>query len=129
MSGSKNFWNPLFEERIFDQISIIRILDSRGEKFNLSKAYQHKVDVINVITAPEIEMLVILAENKYKEYKSSHKKPSDFCKQDLKYRNVKRRDFVQDYFQDTDKLIAAIHEYKRVSNIPKGEYSLADLLR
>ena len=126
---ARTFETRYLRKGFSDQISIIRILDSRGEKFNLSKAYQHKVDVINVITAPEIEMLVILAENKYKEYKSSHKKPSDFCKQDLKYRNVKRRDFVQDYFQDTDKLIAAIHEYKRVSNIPKGEYSLADLLR
>ena len=53
-----------FEERYlrkgFDnQISIIRILDSRKEEFKLSKAYVDKVDVINVITAPEIEMLII----------------------------------------------------------------------
>lgn len=53
-----------FEERYlrkgFDnQICIIRILDSRKEAFKLSKAYVDKVDVINVITAPEIEMLII----------------------------------------------------------------------
>lgn len=56
-----------FEERYlhkgFDnQISIIRILDSRKENFRLSKAYEHKVDVINIITAPEIEMLIIYTE-------------------------------------------------------------------
>ncbi len=50
-----------FEERYlrkgFDgKISVIRVLDSRKENFRLSKAYEHKVDVINVITAPEIEM-------------------------------------------------------------------------
>lgn len=28
-----------------------------------------KIDVINVITAPEIEMLIILNEGKYAEYK------------------------------------------------------------
>ena len=49
-----------FEERYLrkgydDQVSVIRILDSRREDFRLSKAYEHKVDVINVITAPEIE--------------------------------------------------------------------------
>ena len=126
---AKTFETRHLRKGFTDQISIIRILDSRREKFNLSKAYQHKIDVINVITAPEIEMLVILAENKYTEYKSSHKKPSDFCTQNLQYRHVKSRDFVQDYFQDADKLIAAIREYKRVSNIPHGEYSLADLLK
>lgn len=53
-----------FEERYLrkgfdDQISVIRILDSRKEGFHLSKAYEYKIDVINVITAPEIEMLII----------------------------------------------------------------------
>ena len=48
-----------------DKISVIRILDSRRQNFKLSKAYEHKVDVINVITAPEIEMLIIFNENKY----------------------------------------------------------------
>ena len=46
-----------FEERYlrkgFDsQISIVRILDSRREDFRLSKAYAQKIDVVNIITAP-----------------------------------------------------------------------------
>lgn len=41
-----------------DKISIIRILDSRNENFKISKAYKHKINVINIITAPEIEMLI-----------------------------------------------------------------------
>ena len=50
-----------FEERYlrkgFDEkITVLRILDSRREKFKLSKAYAPKIDVINVITAPEIEI-------------------------------------------------------------------------
>lgn len=36
--------------------------------FKLSKTYEHKVQVVNVITAPEIEMLIICAEGKYREY-------------------------------------------------------------
>ncbi|WP_270500587.1 hypothetical protein [Holdemanella porci] len=45
-----------------DKISIIRILDSKNENFKLSKAYKSKVDVINIVTAPEIEMLIIINE-------------------------------------------------------------------
>lgn len=37
------------------KITVYRILDFRREKFNLSKAYEDKVDVKNVITAPEID--------------------------------------------------------------------------
>lgn len=59
-----------FEERYLrkgfdEQISVIRILDSRREEFRLSKAYEQKIDVVNVITAPEIEMLIIHAEGAY----------------------------------------------------------------
>ncbi len=47
-----------FEERHLrkgfdEQISVIRILDSRREEFRVSKAYEQKIDVINVITAPD----------------------------------------------------------------------------
>lgn len=43
-----------------------------------------KVDVINVITAPEIEMLIILNEGLYSEFKKSGIKPSEFCKAKMK---------------------------------------------
>lgn len=67
------------------KIIILRIIDSRSEEFRLSRAYKCQVEVIDVITAPEIEMLVIIKENKYVEYfRSRVSKPSDFCKQNLK---------------------------------------------
>lgn len=123
-----------FEERYlrkgFDgKISVIRVLDSRKENFRLSKAYEHKVDVINVITAPEIEMLIIIAEGKYDDYKQSGKKPSEYCKIVLHLHYVKTYDFVSSYFSDPDILVSAIKEYRRLSKIPKGEYTLIDLLR
>lgn len=67
------------------KITVYRILDSRREKFNLSKAYEDKVDVKNVITAPEIEKLIICNERKIKEYerelRKNHKlKRSTYCK-------------------------------------------------
>ena len=111
------------------KISIIRILDSRRENFKLSKAYAGKVDVINVITAPEIEMLIIFNENKYREFKKSGKKPSIFCKEDLKMTEVKSYEFVKGYFGRPEILVAAIKKYHEVSKVQKGEYTLVDLLR
>ena len=108
---------------------LLRILDSRREEFRLSKAYEKKVDVINVITAPEIEMLIIHSEGAYERFKRSGKKPSEFCKSDLRMHNVKSYDFVKDYFSNPLTLVNAIKEYRRTANIPKGEYSLSDLLK
>ena len=112
-----------------DKISIIRILDSRNENFKISKAYKHKINVINIITAPEIEMLIILNEGKYSEFKKSNKKPSKFCKENLKMKDLKSYDFVYSYFKDPKMLISAINAYSRISHIQKSEYSLRDLLK
>ena len=112
-----------------NQISVIRILDSRREEFRLSKAYEKKVDVINVITAPEIEMLIIHNEGAYERFKRSGKKPSEFCKADLRMHHVKSYDFVKDHFRNPQTLDNAIKEYRRTANIPKSEYSLSDLLK
>ena len=125
----KRFEEKYLRKGFLEKISVIRILDSRRENFKLSKAYEHKVDVINVITAPEIEMLIIFNEDKYKEFKKSGKKPSDFCKEVLKMTSVKSYRFVKDYFSDPDILLAAIKKYQEISKIRKGEYTLLDLLK
>lgn len=126
--GAKKFEERYLRKGFEGLISVIRILDSRKENFKLSKAYENKVDVINVITAPEIEMLIIHSEGKYEQFKRSRRKPSEFCKIDLKIDDVKSYDSVKEYFSSPDKLIQAIKEYRRTSNIPRGEYTLYDLL-
>ena len=125
----KKFEEKYLRKGFMNKISVIRILDSRRENFKLSKAYANKVDVINVITAPEIEMLIIFNEDKYKEFKKSGKKPSGFCKEDLKMAEVKSYDFVKDYFSNPTVLVAAIKKYHEWSKVQKGEYTLLDLLR
>jgi len=127
--GAKAFEERYLRKTFDDQISVIRILDSRKENFKLSKAYEHKIDVVNVITAPEIEILVIINENKYQDFKKSKLKPSDFCKQNLKMPKVKNYDSVIQYFSDVTQLVNAIKEYKKIMNLPKNEYSLEDLLK
>lgn len=125
----KKFEEKYLRKGFRDKISVIRILDSRRENFKLSKAYEHKVDVINVITAPEIEMLIIFNEDKYREFKKSRKKPSDFCKEELKMTDVKAYDFVKKYFADPEVLVTAIKKYHEMSRIQRNEYTLLDLLK
>ena len=121
----EKYWSKGFLEKI----SAIRILDSRRENVKLSKAYEQKVDEVNVITAPELKMLIIFNEDKYKEFKKSGKKPSDFCKEDLKMTSVKSYRFVKDYFSDPDILLTSLKKYHEISKIRKGEYTLLDLLK
>lgn len=125
----KNFETRYLRKGFNELISVIRILDSRKENFKLSKAYENKVNIINVITAPEIEMLIIFNENKYSEFKKSGKKPSIFCKENLKMSSVKSYEFVRKYFGNPEILVQAIKKYNEVSKIKKGEYTLIDLLK
>ena len=59
----------------------------------------------------------------------SNTKPSDYCKDTLKYPSIKSTEFITEYFSNIDDLINAIKEYRRLSNIPKNEICLADLLK
>lgn len=125
----KKFENRYLRKGFDGKISVIRILDSRKENFKLSKAYENKVDVINVVTAPEIEMLIILNEDKYTDFKKTGKKPSEFCVENLRITQVKSYDFVKKYFENPGVLISVIEKYSRVSKIRKGEFALLDLLK
>ena len=112
------------------KILILRIIDSRRESFKLSNAYCCQVDVINVITAPEIEMLIIASQSKYDDYcRSGFKKPSDYCKCTMKIRNVKKPSFIREYFSDPELLIASIKEYNRLHKQKSNEASLYDLIK
>lgn len=127
--SARNFEEQYLRKGFREKITVVRVLDSRHEAFKLSKAYEHKIEVINVITAPEIEMLIILSEGKYAEYKKSGKKPSEFCKTNLKIGKVKNYAFVKEYFSDVKRLLFSVHEYHRISKIPQGEYTLEDILK
>ena len=72
---------------------------------------------------------LLAAENQYKEFKKSGKKPSDFCKENLRMSDVKSYDYVFNYFSNSGILVEAIKEYHRKAKIPKGEYTLLDLLK
>lgn len=41
------------------EVVILRIIDSRREKFNLGKLYRERFSVYDILTTPEIEMLMV----------------------------------------------------------------------
>lgn len=125
----KRYLRVAYEDKLF----ILRVIDSRGENFplKLKAPYDNQVEVIKVITAPEIEMLIIASEDKLKEYNKvkSKKTPSDFCKEDLGYKTVKSQAFVRDYYSDSQKLVDSIQKYHHIHRQKPGELSLYDLLK
>ncbi len=115
-------------------ISIVRILDREKERFNLPPSYSfsRKIEVCNVVTKPEIEILHIYAAGLTEAYEHAKKnnkglKPSEFCKGYFgKKAHVKSEEFVRSmYEKDVEKLIAAI---KKVEYHPSNCFVLSDLL-
>ena len=108
-------------------VCIVRVLDSRSEKFVLGKLYA-RFRVLSFITHPEAEVLALIREGVWDKWKRSGKKPSDFCKQDLGMSEIKSSDFLAAYW-DVDSIAEAAREYRRLSKIGKDELCLADLFR
>ena len=78
--SAKSFERDYLNKTTNEMITVYRILDSTNENFKLSGPYLKRVTVVNIITAPEIEMLVIHAEGKYDDYSRKRMKPSDYVK-------------------------------------------------
>lgn len=86
-------------------ITIMHVQDSRKEKFNIPKAYLKRVaSDIRYITNPEIEILVILAEEKKQRF--------IYCKEKLHLKDVKNYEHMRTYFADSDKLLKSIKLHK-----------------
>ena len=121
----KDFETRYLKKDFAGKIKVYRVLDSRRENFKISKAYQHKVEIVNVITAPEIEMLIICNEGKYLDFeKRKNMSPSEYCKSILKMKNVKSVSFVKEYFSDISVLEKSLYEYRRISKVRKDEKTI-----
>lgn len=115
-------------------VNILRILDSKREKFNLGRVYEgrilaREIRVFNILTRPEIEILIIIAEGHYERFtnRAGKIKANIYCERELKLGNIKSARTVTDYFTDEDKLISSIVEYNRL-HAKRGELSIFDLL-
>ena len=111
-------------------VCIVRVLDSLRERFRLGTLYAERYPIVNIYTRPEIEMLIIIRENKYNDYikQKSTLKPSIFCKNNLKLPHVKSAAFLQKYWSDTAEIVEAAIEYRRLTHLERGELTLADII-
>lgn len=112
------------------ELVIVRICDSKNEKFRLTKGLYDHHQVINIITAPEIEILYIISKGAYDRYTNQYKsemKPSVFCKREWKVKGIKSQQFFASHFEDIDHLIDVLRLYKRYSS--SKERCLFDLLK
>ncbi len=120
-----------------DEVHIMRIGDGLNEELKIPTEYKDKITLIEkYCTKPELEMLLILSEELADEYEKvkSRVKPKEFAKEHIhcgrkKYDNSTA--FYENYFgADCEKLVAAIHTYKRHNGShKKDEHYLAELLK
>ena len=69
------------EEMLEERVICCRSAKRFEERYLRKGFDEQKIDVVNVITAPEIEMLIIHAEGAYDQFKRSGKKQANFVKQ------------------------------------------------
>ncbi|NLW15703.1 MAG: hypothetical protein GX038_05550 [Erysipelothrix sp.] len=118
----------------YEYIKVYRILDSKNKdnlNFSLSDVYNDKVEIINCVTSPEIEILYIISEGHYDKYKlgkSNIKKAKDYVKQILKISNPNSSKTINHYFKDAQVLVDAILEYDRLTKKNSKFETLAVLI-
>ena len=118
-------------------IEVYRVGDKLSDNLSIPKELSSKIKKQSKFcTKPEIEMLLIIAENKTAEFEKvkSIQKPKDFCKQNVTYNRKKYNnstDFYESYFSSNiDTLVFAITEYHRTHKKHKSDEGyLYDLLK
>lgn len=119
------------------QVKVLRIGDGLNEKLKIPSEYKDKItSVEKYCTKPELEMLLIIAENLTSEFEKqkSKTKPKSFAKEKIHF-GKKRYDnstaFYRDYFGNNPSLLVqCIKEYKHLKGSHKNDEGyLADLLK
>ncbi len=119
------------------EVKVLRIGDGLNEKLKIPVEYKDKITSIEkYCTKPELEMLLIIAEDLVSEFEKqkSKTKPKSFAKENI-YLRKKRYDnstaFYRDYFGDNPELLVrCIKKYKHIKGSHKNDEGyLADLLK
>lgn len=106
-------------------VLILRLVDSRNERFVLDGQYRGRFEIVTVNTRPEIEILLIIKNGDYADFckTKSHEKPSEYCRR--KYGYTKRQGCLSSMIT-ADELIEAIQVYSGMRD--SREYTLQDLI-
>jgi len=118
-------------------VKVLRIGDNQTDKLKLPPDYKDRiVGIEKYCTKPELEMLLIIAEQLESEYEKvkSSMKPKVFSKQNIQYGREcydNSTKFYRSYFGDRcDVLVNCLKTYKQTrGSHKKDELYLADLLK
>lgn len=120
-----------------EEVQVLRIGDKLGEELKIPKEYKARIiDVGKYCTKPELEMLLIISENKEADFEKvkSRMSPKTFAKENIIYNRIRYNNstaFYREYYGERiDLLIDAIKRYKQLKGKhQKDELYLADLLK
>lgn len=119
-------------------VIIYRIGDKQSDKFPIPKDLRNIVSqdrIFKYCTKPELEILLIINEKLYDEFrKSRNKSPKSFAKENIIYNRRyydQSSDYLIDYYSEKriSMLIDNLQEYKRIKKHNKDELYLVDLLK
>ncbi len=119
------------------EVRILRIGDKQRDVLKIPAEYKDKIiSIEKYCTKPELEMLLIIAENLTHDYEKvkSHIMPKEFAKANVKSGKKKydnSTSFYTDYFGKNPKLLVmCIKEYRRYNGShSKDEHYLVELLK
>ena len=125
--------NSYFE----NDVVVLRVGDKLNDRLVIPQEYREKItDVRKYCTKPELEMLLIIAEDLISEYEKTKSSvgPKAFAKNHViygKHRYDNSTAFYRNYFGNRSQLLLdAIKEYKRIKPThKKDEDYLASLLK
>lgn len=131
---ANDYFSMNYETAGAEGLAVARIVDSSAPKFEFPKRRQNGTKVLSFVTRPEIEMLAIHAEGAYRDWENATRrdrqlKPSEFCKQRLGLDKIKEKDFLEEYWDDGERLVKAIRAHAATSKRKNGELLLVDLLK
>lgn len=119
------------------EVEIWRIGDKQSDELSIPVEFKPQIkEVKKYCTLPELEVLLILSEKKYKEYEKgkSQKHPKQFAKENIVFNRQKYNcatKFYDEYYgKDVKKLVEAIREYQKCNHShSKDQHYLAEILR
>lgn len=120
-----------------DKVEILRIGDKQSDKLVIPQEFKEKIEKVTLYcTLPELEVLLIISENLYKEFikVKTTKKAKVFAKENITYNKMRYKNdtkFYEEYYgKDITKLIDAICRYKQLNHShSKDQHYLAELLK
>lgn len=120
-----------------EEVTILRIGDTLKDEIKIPKDLKSLVSkdrIYKFCTKPELEILLIISEGKFKDYMKKHKKTKTYTKENISYNKRKydqTNNFLEDYFggKNIDNLVIAIKKYKELKSNQKDELYLSDLLK